>query len=250
MYKDFTIEGYNTLLETALENSFSFVDFNEYFLLKKQGTAPEKTCILRHDIDADLDAALQLAVIENSLGIKSTYFLMFRSPVYNLLSRSNFSMANKILALGHKIGLHYDANYLFNPDDIESKVKTELSSLNQLFNINSNVVSFHQPDNFILENEIIFSDIINTYDKSQFKDVVYFSDSNKKWKIDHPLNIFNSTSYNNVQLLIHPMWWAWPVNYSTREIWIKTLKKNFYNNLKQIVETEGAFGDSVTIEIH
>jgi len=250
MFKDFTIDGYRELLEIALQNNFSFVDFNNFFLLKENGASIGKICILRHDIDTDLDAALQLAIIENSLGIKSTYFLMFRSPVYNLLSRINFSLVNKILELGHKIGLHYDANYLFNPEDIEEKVKTELNCLNQLFNINSNVVSFHQPDSFILENKINFSGIINTYDKIQFKDVVYFSDSNKKWRLEDPLKIFNSNEYVNVQLLIHPMWWAWSENFSTREIWIKTLKKNFNNNIKQVVESEGAFGDSVTIEIY
>jgi len=52
--------------------------------------------LLRHDVDVDVGAALEMAKVEKSLGVSSTYFLMLRPPVYNLMSRHNHQAVKKI----------------------------------------------------------------------------------------------------------------------------------------------------------
>src|ERR1700741_1279317 len=101
MCKLFTIKGYNHLLELALNNNYAFIDFDKNIIDKT-----EKFCLLRHDIDADLKAAFAMSEIEASLGIKATYFLMLRSPVYNLFGRQNHKFTEGILKNGHTLALH------------------------------------------------------------------------------------------------------------------------------------------------
>ena len=63
-------EKYESLLERFLDKSYKFIFFPELKIREKS------QIILRHDVDLDLDLALQMAIIENSLGIKSTYFFI------------------------------------------------------------------------------------------------------------------------------------------------------------------------------
>ena len=61
--------------------------------------------IIRHDIDLDIDLALEIARIENSINAKSTYFSV-RSESYNLLSTENVEKVKKIKSRSHKISIH------------------------------------------------------------------------------------------------------------------------------------------------
>ena len=97
MIKEFNYKGYTSLLETAINSGYKFVSFNEVKTINS-----EKFCVLRHDIDVSLKAAFEMAEIEHKLGIKATYFLMLRSPIYNLLSRSNHTYVKKIIDLGQR----------------------------------------------------------------------------------------------------------------------------------------------------
>ncbi len=103
---EFSKTGYQTLLETALDAGYRFIPFDNT-LHSKQG----KCCLLRHDVDVDLGAALEIAKVESVLGIRSTFFLMLRSPLYNLMGRTNSRIVQEIIQLGHWIGLHYDGGF-------------------------------------------------------------------------------------------------------------------------------------------
>lgn len=45
------------------------------------------------------------------MGVKKTYFFMRSSPAYNLMSRHSRVALQKIIEMGHEIGLHYDAGH-------------------------------------------------------------------------------------------------------------------------------------------
>ena len=49
----------------------------------------EKSFLIRHDVDFDLQLALDLALFENKLGIKSTYFISTTCESYNVLCEKN-----------------------------------------------------------------------------------------------------------------------------------------------------------------
>ena len=245
MKNDFTLKGYETLLKRAIDSKYQFCSFEN---IDHDRTG--KICYLRHDIDADVTAAFKLAEIESKLNIKATYFFMLRSPVYNLFSRFNQKLVEKIIDQGHHIALHFDENFANGrSESLQSQIECELNILNSNFGLSTNIVSFHQPSERILQNKVQLKDIIHTYDKPLFKDIHYVSDSNKNWRNDHPFDTFKKQAVDKIQLLIHPMWWVFEKNYNTRTIWKKTLINNFNLTQGQILETEGAFGGEVDIKL-
>ena len=95
------------MLTSALDVGYEFISFEKAKGL--MATSPNHnsgTCILRHDIDVNVNFALKMAQLEFDLGIRSTYFFMFRSPFYNLSSRYSQDCVEKIIDLGHEIALH------------------------------------------------------------------------------------------------------------------------------------------------
>ena len=71
--------------------------------------------ILRHDIDFDIKAAYEIALIEHEINVKSTFFFLLRGDFYNLINSENYDLVKKIESLGHKISLHYDIEIYTDP---------------------------------------------------------------------------------------------------------------------------------------
>lgn len=65
--------------------------------------ATSRTILLRHDVDRRIHKAIQMALLENKLGIKSTYY--FRTN-----SKGQFpeEAIKNISSLGHEVGYHYE----------------------------------------------------------------------------------------------------------------------------------------------
>ncbi|HXU27880.1 MAG TPA: hypothetical protein VN698_11670 [Bacteroidia bacterium] len=236
--KEFTYKGYTNLLEIALNVGYDFVSFSDV-----KTTTSKKFCVLRHDIDASLNAAYEMASIEAKLGIKATYFIMLRSPIYNLFSRTNHQFVQKIIDLGHEIGIHYDEGFYAKKKELNSLIEEEALILQNMFEKEIGVVSFHQPSLKIINNELKINKFINTYDRQDLDGVTYISDSNKVWKESTPWEIFDQSKYLKMHLLIHPMWWMINDELSTEEIWSKTIVSNFKQEEKQVHSTERAYGD-------
>ena len=235
--KEFTYKGYTNLLETAVKAGYDFIEFNDAKL-----PTSKKFCVLRHDIDADLNAAYEMATIEAKLGVKATYFIMLRSPIYNLFSRTNHVFVQKIIDLGHEIGIHYDEGFYAKKKELNSLIEEEALILENMFEKKISVVSFHQPSLKVISNEIKIDKFINTYDKQDLEGITYISDSNKVWKESTPWDIFSQSRYIKMHLLIHPMWWMKNEDLPTEEIWSKTIISNFKREEKQICSTERAYG--------
>ena len=83
-------------------------------------------------------------------GIQSTYFIMLRSPVYNLFSRENSEYLKKIIGFGHHIGLHYDDAYDISISKRKGEVVKE-------FNLSCDVESAidHICDNIISNKDFL-----------------------------------------------------------------------------------------------
>ena len=79
--------------------------------------------IIRHDVEFILERAYDLAILENEIGISSTYFFQLRNNCYNVFSEKNIDMVRKIHNMGHKIGLHahmgaYKGSNITNKENI------------------------------------------------------------------------------------------------------------------------------------
>lgn len=240
------IEYYIQLIESAKRMGYDFQSFTDI-----EGDNMSKSFLLRHDIDVDLEAAVYMAEVEFSLGIKSTYFLMLRSPVYNLLSRHNADFVNRIIDMGHYIGVHYDGGYEQNTaKDLSENVLSEARIISDIFNIEINAVSFHQPSKEILESNIFIDGLINTYNKEQMKGYEYISDSNASFTGKDPIKLINNNKVNKIQLLVHPMWWFYTMkNFSTEEIWRMSLINNLDKTQNQLLATERAYGEKSIFQI-
>jgi len=242
---EFSLNSYRDILKTGLEEGLKFLDFSEARAYKGG-----RSCILRHDIDIDMEAAHRMARIEADLGVFSTYFLMLRSPVYNLFGRANFRYAQSILDMGHHLGLHYDEGFTPEKDyDLNEWVEKEARVLSDLLKKEIAVVSFHQPGQRVLQNEIKLLNFLNTYDKEDMSGITYYSDSNMQFRVD-PFTLMKDSSIQKLQILIHPVWWMGEgASLDTEQLWDRALKANFYRTQEQILATERAFGPARRIHL-
>lgn len=94
---DFTQKIYKQLLENLLKNGYTFQTFEDFVTKPKL-----KVVVLRHDVDKLPQNALDLAKIENSLGLQASYY-------YRIVKESNVpDLINAVKALNHEIGYHYE----------------------------------------------------------------------------------------------------------------------------------------------
>ena len=70
--KDFTLKKYRELLVAFKNAGYEFYTFEQY--LNKLNSLAEKFIVLRHDVDLKVDNSVATAMVENELGINSTYY--------------------------------------------------------------------------------------------------------------------------------------------------------------------------------
>lgn len=169
----------------------------------------DKFLLWRHDIDHSIHRAKKLAVLEKKYFIKATYFLQLGSFFYNIFEEEIKELVLNILSLGHQIGLHFDpTQYKINTkEDLEKYLNFEKNILENLFQVEIKVFSFHNPTEEILKyDDFKYSDMINTYAKYFKENVEYCSDSNGYWRYKS-LEDFLNEKHTKIQVLTHPGWW-------------------------------------------
>ncbi len=236
----FTYDHFRFILSAALENGYHFTGFGE---LPDARTGERRLCLLRHDCDNDLVAAAQLARIEADLDVRSTYFVMLRSALYNLMSPLNAALVREILALGHWLGLHFDEHaYTNQPTEmIPELVDRERRWLSEEFGRSVAVVSFHQPTSRVLEGQIKLG-CVSTYDPTDMAGFHYLSDSNLNFAQGCPSRLFRQRSHQHVQMLLHPEWWD-DVPGSILEKWNRMLARNFDLMQQSLLAREHTYTD-------
>lgn len=197
--KGFTYKAYINLL-SYLQTRYSIIPFNEVSFT----TNPY--VILRHDIDASLKQALNMAVLENKLNIKSTYFVLFSHKYYNLFEKESMNELRKISKLGHEIGLHYDLEtydeYQGNPFKV---LEQEIQLLKSIIGKKIVSITCHNISMISMEDPLRNAKYINAYDRSLYD--LYVSDSCRAWNLGD-LRRLLSLKCSKVQLLIHPFLWT------------------------------------------
>lgn len=220
---DFTLEKYRELCCT-LKNTNKVFTVGSY--LKEKPTSD--FVILRHDIDRKPLNALEMAELENELGIQSTYY--FRYP-YTF----NPEVIKKIHELGHEIGYHYEVLSKAR-GDYEKAIKLFEYELNEFRKIvSTKTICMHgnplsKYDNRDLWERYNFKDfgVIGEAYLSIKEDVNYFSDTGRSWNSKNKIRdfmpaqkeniIINTTDdlieliklrkLNNFYILAHPERWT------------------------------------------
>ncbi len=196
---DFTYRAYGEMLDLLKKNEYSFASYHDY---------GKRCVILRHDVDFCLEDAVKIAELEANAGVFSTFFVLLRTSFYNVASTKGNAAIKRILALGHKIGLHFDeaAYEALDAKGIADKIKEEAHILSLLCGVDINVVSMHRPSKHILEENITIDGMINSYGTAFFSGFKYVSDSRRRWR-EPVLDIINSQSYDRLHILTHPIWY-------------------------------------------
>ena len=117
---------------------------------------------LRHDVDYDLDIALEMAFHEKEFGCKSTYFLL---PTASYWNSENFKeKCIQLTQYGHEIGLHVNAviEFMDNKNSSFKKILQEQLSTLRSFGLEIRGVAAHGDAKcyeYSLSNYWCFSDL-------------------------------------------------------------------------------------------
>jgi hypothetical protein len=235
----FSLAAYRATIRAGKESGYRFHVFGE---LAGGALHSERHCILRHDVDVSMEYALTMARTEGEEGVRSTYFLMLRSPAYNLLGRHASLAVREMVSLGHEIGVHFDAEHpLVKPETLVAQVLAEATMVADLAGSEVKAVSFHQPSRQILEQRVVVPGLINTYNQDQLAGWHYVSDSNRNWKAKSGIELFREAEHPKIQLLVHPMWWVCEAE-ATDQVWDEAIMSNFELMQRQFLDTERAYG--------
>lgn len=200
--KDFTRAAYGALLSALLECGYRGRRFPE-------ATADRRDLLLRHDIDLWPPAALALAEIEHERGLSADYFFLMHSPLYEPNVPETRAVMDRLLSLGHRIGLHFDAaRYDDKVATQEREAARECQNLSALTGEPITLISFHRPAKSLLGRKEPIAGRAHTYQPRYFSEIGYCSDSRGRWGHGHPLDHAAVTEGRALQLLTHPVWWA------------------------------------------
>ncbi|MBS7007122.1 hypothetical protein [Anaerostipes sp.] len=199
---EFTFQAYRNLLKFLQEKEYKFANYHNYAEF-------DKAVILRHDIDMDIEKALEISTLEYSLGISSTYYVLLSSDFYNVFSKKNELLLKQISSLGHDIGLHFDEEKYNDTSNIIKNIENEIEILEKCINRKVNSVSMHRPSKITLDADykIKNGEIVNSYGKEFFEGFKYVSDSRRNWR-ENIYEIINSEKYKKLHILTHPIWYG------------------------------------------
>lgn len=189
--------SYQHFLQAIKDQGYQFCLFPELQEHKTQ-------IALRHDIDFDTGFALQSALIENQLGIKSTYFFLLRSNFYNIFSPKDYNNIMMIREMGHSVSIHFDPSIY---EDFHEGLQQEVRIFREFFKQDVSIISLHRPNAFFQEFDAPIFGIEHTYQSKYFRDVKYISDSTGVWRFGHPFDTPEFAQQKSIHLLIHPIWW-------------------------------------------
>ncbi len=206
---DFSLDHYKKCLSSAIEKKYRFFKVSDVDLAIKN----RMSIIMRHDVDTQLDIALEMAEIEYLQNIASTFFIRFHSHSYNPMCLKDAYKIKKIGEMGHEIGLHYELDfYSILDSDPKDGIRMEINLLSEIIGKKIISVAPHEPTRTGVKHlEEKLSENLGikyqAYDKLFFNNFKYISDSSCRWR-DGSMNyhIENGRS-KKLYILTHPYWW-------------------------------------------
>jgi hypothetical protein len=213
-WAQFTTEGYRELIRLAKRSGYAFLGYGE--------PSEERHVIWRHDVDMSMHRAAKLAAIEQEEGVIATYFLNPHSAFYNLLEPEILDLAKGILARGHALGLHFDADAYsaqrWNLRALEQALRAERGLLEQFLGCEVAAFSYHNPDrgNLLAIDDDVVAGMANAYGRAYRSGYGYVSDSNGYWRFRPAGEVIAASEHHRLQVLTHPEWWT-PMPFAPRQ---------------------------------
>lgn len=221
--------NYNNLIKLCKKNHkvISFYDYKKY---KLNNYNSKPWLILRHDVELNLERALELAKIDYRNKIGSTFFFLFSSE-YNIFLEKNHKIIKEIIACKRDIGIHYDQSVYEKENKHYSTIlRNKIKLFENIYDLKISAISPHMP----MRNKkklIKYKNIFNAYESAFFKKIKYISDSNQKWRIDDINTELNRNSY--IQLLLHENTWS-KKGHNFDNIFIEDAENEYQQSLKRL----------------
>ena len=207
MDSTFSLESYRALLELALRHGWTFVRFCE---LAAPGS--ERKAALRHDIDYSIEMAYEMALVNESLGVRATFLFLLRSDLYNLLSARSLDRVQRIHDAGQLVGLHLPCppHAGVDEDGARQWVACEFELLRRVAPYAEPVFAWHNPPAPWLERfrSLEVPGLVNAYGAGFTQDCLYRSDSNLRNSVADFASIFESADIRRLHWLVHPLNWV------------------------------------------
>lgn len=171
---------------------------------------------MRHDVEFNIDDALEIGKIDDEEGVPSTFFFQLRNCAYNLFSPINVSKLRVLLDSNREVGLHLYISHLEEENWVKLVEELEIQSsiLQSLLGRSIQVFSTHRPPRWFLKRRVDkLNGLTNVYGPSYFeysenqipREIVFLTDSRHRWKYGHPFESFRPQKF---QLSIHPDEWS------------------------------------------
>lgn len=195
---NFSYQSYQHILQSLKDCHYSTMLIGEI-------PTKNKKLFLRHDVDVDYLGVIPLAQIEFSLGMKSSWFFLPNSAIYNLCADELIVIIKKLDKMGHQIGLHIDASQYRSIEEMIIAIDSFYNFFSSFIPL-SRTLSFHKPAPWLL-NDIVIQNWVNAYQDEFYSEVMYVSDSNRRefWKENRIQMAVEENK--SLTLLTHPLWW-------------------------------------------
>lgn len=159
----------------------------------------------RHDVDYDLDCAIQMSAFEKEHGIRSVYYIRTLGTPYNVNRPEIIAQLDEIRANGHKLGVHVDLRVQRDVKVFTGIMMRRCVEQTRLATFDhENRISFHMPPASALWRKVPnFSSAFEPIWKGR-----YVADSRGRFLHDLPED--RLATQDQLQIALHPEWWFLP----------------------------------------
>lgn len=165
-----------------------------------------RTIYLRHDVDYSLELAVELAELNDALGVSGTFCVQLRAQLYNPFERTETERLRRLRDLGQEVALHYVIDPGSAP--VPDAVSREFELLRTLIPDASPMFAWHQPTSALLEaTEFAVPGLVDAYGARFFHETPYLSDSTHRTSVDELQTEVEAVQGPALQLLLHPVNW-------------------------------------------
>ncbi|WP_240231775.1 hypothetical protein [Devosia lacusdianchii] len=175
---DFTPRKYTDIMQSAIEAGYDIHPLHEWYVKLQQGSS--SGVMVRHDVDRRPENALNMALIEHGLGIRSTYYFRVVGSAFDV------AKIEAIANLGHEIGYHYEDWSLAGGNAARAieLFETNLARLRQIAPIQSIVMHgspLSRENNMTLWDHVDFAqyDVIDGVLSFDYANYIFFTDSGR-----------------------------------------------------------------------
>lgn len=201
MQNEFNPDGYVQIIEKA-----RFLGYDCGHVVSTKPNLDSPYLALRHDVDFSLGLALEMARIEQSIGVVATYYVMINSSFYNAFQRESIESIQSIQSLGHRVGLHWDSRkgHELEPLELQEMLLRESDLLGLAIGTEIDDFSQHEPtiSPLVSLGPLSPRDAYSQLQEGGFR---YVSDSSMAWRGRGILADLEDLV--DIQFLSHPVWW-------------------------------------------